>query len=300
MKSEAFDVRELALFQGLSAGEVQRLRPMLKRSSVPAGVTVIRKGEPCRHVCVLVRGSVKVCVVEGQTPVVMLAMLGVGEVLGEVSAVDGLPHSADVITLERSLFVTMSSDDFCCCLETMPRFARNLSVLLTRRLRDATTHLHSVASQDVAGRVARQLVAFARRYAEPSLNPLLSDAFDDIGHAELVNSRQTGMAKKDIKRYERERGDIEIPIRITQSDLGELVGASRVRVNEVVVAFKRQGFISVDGNCRMIIHDLPALLLACGDELAASQRRASADAFGREVVCAESAPSNANHKLKQN
>ena len=38
-------------------------------------------------------------------------------------------------------------------------------------------------------------------------------------------------------------GDTLIPVRLTQGDIADLVGASRKRVNQVMVTFKQQGYI---------------------------------------------------------
>jgi CRP/FNR family cyclic AMP-dependent transcriptional regulator len=54
-------------------------------------------------------------------------------------------------------------------------------------------------------------------------------------------------------------GDVRIPLRLTQGDLAGLVGATRVRVNEVLVGFKRRNYLSVDGRHRVTVHDRDAL-----------------------------------------
>ena len=54
-------------------------------------------------------------------------------------------------------------------------------------------------------------------------------------------------------------GAISIPIRLTQSDLASLIGASRERVNQIVTLYKRRGYISVDRNYRITVHDEAAL-----------------------------------------
>lgn len=234
MKPEPFDVRQLVLFRGISDTDAARVTTMLQRVVFDTGARVLQKGLRGQNVYFLMRGSVKVCVVEydreGEERTVMLSMLGAGEVLGEVSAVDGYGHSADVIALEHCVFQTMSNADFCSCLDTMPRISRNLTTLMTKRLRATTTHLHSLATHDVRGRVARQLASFGRRYSRP--------------HQEE---------------------EIVIQMRLTQTDLAELVGASRVRVNEVMVNLKKEGIISVNSNCNVTIHKMPALLARCGD-----------------------------------
>jgi CRP/FNR family cyclic AMP-dependent transcriptional regulator len=52
---------------------------------------------------------------------------------------------------------------------------------------------------------------------------------------------------------------VRIPLRITQSDLAALVGATRVRVNEVLVGFTRRRNIAVDRQHRITIRNRPEL-----------------------------------------
>jgi metal-dependent hydrolase (beta-lactamase superfamily II) len=58
-------------------------------------------------------------------------------------------------------------------------------------------------------------------------------------------------------------GEILIPIRLTQSDLADLVGASRRRVNQVIVNYKRHDYISVDGDGYISVRDREALARLC-------------------------------------
>lgn len=84
-----------------------------------------------------------------------------------------------------------------------------------------------LARLDVAGRVARQTLDFAHEYGEPIA----------VG--------------------------IRIPSRLMQADLASLVGASRVRVNQVLVNYKHQGYLSVDDHHRLTVHDPVALAREC-------------------------------------
>ncbi|MEW6404067.1 MAG: helix-turn-helix domain-containing protein, partial [Chloroflexota bacterium] len=57
-------------------------------------------------------------------------------------------------------------------------------------------------------------------------------------------------------KYGREKnGVLQIKIALTQGDIADLVGASRKRVNQVIVSFKEQGLISVDGDGKIAIVD---------------------------------------------
>ncbi len=50
-----------------------------------------------------------------------------------------------------------------------------------------------------------------------------------------------------------------IPMRLTQTDLAGLAGASRVRVNQALGYFRKRGSISLDRDHRITVHDEEAL-----------------------------------------
>jgi CRP/FNR family cyclic AMP-dependent transcriptional regulator len=159
---------------------------------------------------------------------VILGIRGRGEIVGEMSLVDRQGRSASVVTLEDCTLLWLDRPSFETCLQTMPPLSTNLVRLLARRLRLANAQIQALAALDLYGRVARQLLSLAEEYGEPSPS-----------------------------------GGILIPLRLTQSDLAGLVGASRVRVNEVMVAYKRRKYLSVDASYRITVHNAAALARRC-------------------------------------
>jgi CRP/FNR family cyclic AMP-dependent transcriptional regulator len=145
-----------------------------------------------------------------------------------MSLVEQAGRSATTVALEETQLVWIDRASFWACLQTMPRLGLNLSRILSARLRMANAQIQSLSTLDVYGRVARQLLAFARAYGTTAAN-----------------------------------GDILIPIRLTQSDLAELIGASRVRVNQVIVVYKRRKYVSVDQHYHVTVHNASALAKRC-------------------------------------
>jgi CRP/FNR family cyclic AMP-dependent transcriptional regulator len=186
----------VALFRSLPAEQLSKVEARLRRRTFLAGANVITAEESDETVYVVLEGSVKVYVTRPDGSEVILAILGAGEIVGEMSIADSLGRSANVITLEETIFLLMDRGTFRASVEELPTMALNLANVLSRRLRLANAHLRSVAEMDVLARVAAQLSALAREYGEPS--------------------SRTGTL---------------IPLPLTQSDLAALVGASRVRVN---------------------------------------------------------------------
>jgi len=109
----------------------------------------------------------------------------------------------------------------------IPGFSNNLVRLLCARLRLANEQIQSLSSLDVAGRVARQLLAFAERYGQ-----------------------------------EEERGT-RISLRLTQSDLAQLVGASRERVNQIMVDLRQKGLIALEPGQQLVVLDAAGLARLC-------------------------------------
>ncbi len=221
--AEPNHLSELALFRGVPARELERLSPLLHQRSFSAGSTILTTEQPGEAVYVILSGSAKVHVIRSDGTEVILAILGPGEVVGEMSLADSLGRSADVATLEESVLLWMDRSAFRASVEEAPTLARNLAEVLSRRLRLTNTHLLSLATLDVPGRVASQLLALAREYGE---------------------STPEGT---------------RIPMRLTQTDLAGLAGASRVRVNQALGYFRKRGSISLDKDGRLIVHDEEAL-----------------------------------------
>src|SRR3712207_4899386 len=213
----------MALFRGVPAQELERLAPLLHERGFPVGATVMTAEQPGEAVYVLLRGSVKVHLLTPDGVEVILAVLGPGEVVGEMSLADSLGRSASITTLEESVFLWIDRTTFRSGIEGSPILARNLADILSRRVRLANAHLLSLAALDVPGRVASQILSLSREYGE-----------------------------------ETEEG-VRIPIRLTQSDLAALVGASRVRVNQALGFFRKRSAISSDRDGRIIVLDADAL-----------------------------------------
>jgi CRP/FNR family transcriptional regulator, cyclic AMP receptor protein len=213
----------MALFRGMTPHELERLAPLLHERSFPAGASILTAEQPGEAVYVVLRGSVKVHLLTSDGAEVILAVLGPGEVVGEMSLADSLGRSASVTTLEESIFVWIDRTIFRSGIEGSPVLARNLADILSRRMRLANAHLLSLAALDVPGRVASQMLSLSREYGKETTD------------------------------------GVRIPIRLTQSDLAALVGASRVRVNQVLGYLRKRGLISIDSEGHFIVHDENAL-----------------------------------------
>jgi CRP/FNR family cyclic AMP-dependent transcriptional regulator len=215
----------IKLFEGMTPAQQDWVAQHVHRRDFEAGRNVMTIEQPGEAVFVLLSGSVKIHVEQGERDVI-LAILGEGDLLGEMSLIDSIGRSASAVTLENTTVLWMDKNTFNYMLDNFPPVARNLVKIMALRVRLSDQLIQALATLDVNGRVARQLLAFAVKYGYP----------------------------KD--------GATQIRIILTQSDIADLVGASRKRVNQAMVLFKEQGLIN-DTDGRITIKDEEGLAKYC-------------------------------------
>lgn len=112
-----------------------------KRRRVDAGEHLILEGQPISAMYILIEGSLEV----SNKNIGVLAKLGIGEIVGEMSFIDRAPPSATVTALDNCLVLQLEKADLEQKLDSAPefraRFYRALAVFLADRLRTTEHHL---------------------------------------------------------------------------------------------------------------------------------------------------------------
>ena len=217
---------DIKLFEELTPAQLEWIAQRAHRRVFPTGSSVITMDQPGEAIYVILHGTVKIHIEQGERDVI-ISVLGTGDLIGEMSLIDRVGRSANVVTLEDSLVLWMDRTTFNYIMDNFPPVARNLVRILSARLRLSDQVIQSLATLDVNGRVARQLLAFAARYGTE------------------------------------ENGMVQIRLSLTQGDIADLVGASRKRVNQTMVFFKEQGLVSTNTEGRMVIHNKEGLARFC-------------------------------------
>jgi len=222
------DLREIALLRGLPDAQLQELAGQLHSKSFPGDTTLMTVEQPGDVVYFIRSGTVKVHIEQEDGTDVILAILGHGETVGEMSVLDEHERAASVVTLEDSALLWLNRTAFRASLLTMPVLAYNLACLLSSRLRHANEQIQSLATCGAEARIARHIMAFAQKY----------------GRSEAG-------------------GGLLIPIRLTQSDIASLTGISREHTNKILVSYKERGYLTSDRRHYFTIHNSDALEGRC-------------------------------------
>ena len=141
--------------------------------------------------------------------------------------IDGEERSADATTMEPTELLMLTRDDLHDILQRYPRISLRLLTTLAGRLRRTTEAYLAYSALDVNGRLAMQFLRLSEQHGLVTAN------------------------------------GIRIDLRLAQTDLGALVGASRESVNKVMGFFRRQGYVAVDDKNQIVVRNEAALKKLC-------------------------------------
>jgi CRP-like cAMP-binding protein len=214
----------IPLFAELSPEQLGIVAALAHVRSYSAREVVVSQGDPARSLFAIVRGKLKVssCGPDGRD--VVLGIMADGEVFGEVALLDGGMRSATCTAIEPSELLAIDREQFMALLEQTPAIAVKLLHVLSGRLRRLSQRSEDAAFLDVPSRLARSLLDLATRFGE---------------------RRRPGSG-------------VYISLKLSQQELGDLVGATRESVNKHLSDWKDQGFLQLEGG-RMVISDLDSV-----------------------------------------
>jgi CRP/FNR family cyclic AMP-dependent transcriptional regulator len=142
-----FDLSRIDLFRNLSHTDLRRLGELLHRKTFPAGKSLMTVDQTGEVVYFILSGTVKIHVEQEDGADVIISLLGPGEIIGEMSALDQTNRSASVVTLEETTLLWMDRETFRHCLAAIPTLAANTACTISSRLRSANEQIQSLATR---------------------------------------------------------------------------------------------------------------------------------------------------------
>jgi CRP-like cAMP-binding protein len=127
----------------LAQGHVLRFGP---------GDVVFRQGDKGDRLFIVKEGVLEILAqpTDGAEPQA-IAYLGQGEVLGEIALLTGSPRSATARSPERAALFTIEKAVFLDLMGTLPAFARNLCIVLAKRLETTTLKVPRASGKQLQG-----------------------------------------------------------------------------------------------------------------------------------------------------
>jgi CRP/FNR family cyclic AMP-dependent transcriptional regulator len=154
-----------------SAAPPSRLDVALREQGISRlfrrGAVLFSEGDVADRVFVIEHGWVTLRIATPAGGEVILGLRGPGDVVGELSALDGEPRTATAVAVDDVEAVVAPARLMSAMLGRDPELAGELLRVLARRLRESDRQRLEFAMLDSLGRVARRLLELAERFGEP-------------------------------------------------------------------------------------------------------------------------------------
>lgn len=210
-------LKHVTPFSKLGTDALESLSAKGRRHTFKKNTVIMPEGEPGECLYIIATGSVKVFVGDEDGRELVLYQEGPGSCIGDISLLDDAPRSASVMTLEKTVAWSLSKQDFLSCIEHNPAMSLTIIRTLTRRLRDATGGIRSLALDNVYRRLADKLIELAIE----------------------------------------EDGVLSLEKRYSHQDLGNMIGASREMVGKVISELVNGEYIELRDRRIIILRNLP-------------------------------------------
>jgi CRP-like cAMP-binding protein len=130
----AADLSKISLFQGLKLDDLRALGARTEVRELPADTMLIKQGDPADSLLAILKGKVKVYLVDANGQEFVLDVRGAGGYVGEMM-LDDKPRSAWVKTLEPSAFAVIPRNEFKALLMANPELSLQVIKNLIRLAR---------------------------------------------------------------------------------------------------------------------------------------------------------------------
>src|SRR5215207_3942249 len=215
-------LRQAPLFSGLDDEAAGALESSMEPASLRRGDILFNEGDDGNKLYVVIDGKIKLGRTSPDGRENLLAILGPGQMFGELSFFDPGPRSATATAVTDADLKSLGHEALSPVLNAHPDVAHALLNQLAGRLRRTNEVVGDLVFSDVPGRVAKALLDLASRFGRRA---------DDGVH---VNHD------------------------LTQEELAQLVGASRETVNKALADFASRGWLRLEPRS-VVILDLERL-----------------------------------------
>jgi CRP-like cAMP-binding protein len=208
--SQQFDKRTVLaahpFFKGIAPAIVDSLVSRAVIRKVKKGAVLFRKGDPGTTLYAVLSGAVRISAPSRQGQDAIFNLIPSGEIFGEIALLDGGARTADAVVIEDSELMLIERRDFVPLVRDNPELAMKLVEIVCTRLRKTTEQVEDVMFHGLPTRLAKTLLQLSERSASAADGKL----------------------------------------RLTQRDLGQVVGVSRESVNKLLRDWQRRKWLKLE------------------------------------------------------
>lgn len=205
-------------FNNLTQKEADRISQRLVPRRFGGGQVIFHHGDPGGLLYIITSGKVKITYSTPEGQDALLAILGKGDFFGELALLDDSPRSATAEALVPTETLTLRRRAFMQYITENPAFSLHVLKTLAEHIRRLNSQISDIFFLDLPARLARVLLHLSE------------------GHGRVVDE------------------GLMIDLSITQTDLAEMTGATRVSINKALGRFRRAKWIETKGRKFIILN----------------------------------------------
>jgi CRP-like cAMP-binding protein len=196
------------IFSGLRESDLDELARVAHTRRLAARDELMHKGDDASQVYVVIAGRLRVTTTSADGADVVLNLMDPGDVIGELSLLAGGQRTATVTALEACELLALDRRDFLPFLRDHPAVAVELLQVLAKQVIRVSEFVEDTVFLNLPTRLAKRLTHLARAYG------------------------------RDVD------SGVRIELKLSQHDLGTMVGTSRESVNKQMRIWEEQGLVT--------------------------------------------------------
>ena len=198
------------MISALSDAQRHQLEKMTRMLEVKRGTRIYLPGDPSDQIFLLKSGVIKISMTTPDNRDVILALLHAGDIFGELAVVDDAPRDHVAEAYDDCVICAMSRDTILRVIHETPEIGFQITKLIGMRLRTFRSRIEELLCKSAHARIAHALLDLADRHGVTDTDGVL------------------------------------ISLRLSQGDLGRLVGLSRETVNAILQEWREQNLLEMD------------------------------------------------------
>lgn len=179
---------------------------------------IFDKGDEGDRLLGVLGGQVRIYVMSSEGRELIMNVLMPGDVFGEISLIDGKPRSASAVAMGPTDLLHIRRSDFIAALKKNCDLALKFMEVLCERVRWTSGLLEDASLLDLPSRMAKRLLNLAQ----------------GIG--------------------EKQKDGVRIGLKLSQTDLGNMLGVTREAVNKQLREWKRDGLVDMQEGQLLILN----------------------------------------------
>lgn len=201
---------QFRMLSALSDAQRRQLDKLTRMLEVKRGTPIYLPGDPSDQIFLLKSGIIKISTTTPDHRDVILALLHPGDIFGELAVIDESPRDHVAEAYEDCVICAMNRESVARLIRETPEVGFQLTKLIGLRLRTLRSRVEELLCKSGHARVAHALLELASRHGVHDVDGVL------------------------------------LSLRLSQRDLGRLVGLSRETVNAILQEWREQHLVEMD------------------------------------------------------